>query len=757
MYLCPQTINTFIMAKKSLATIIILLLQVVNVLAADYTSFVDPFIGTGGHGHTFPGATTPFGMIQLSPDTRVNGWDACGGYYYNDTSINGFSHTHLSGTGCCDLGDVLLMPTVGKQHVEFLGSESQTKAYASPFSHKSETATPGYYSVMLDRYGVRAELTATQRAGIHRYTFSNTDSAGVILDFDYSLERQENSDMWVRAISDTEIIGHKQTHGWSLFHYTNFYIKFSRPFTYTLVNDTAYDKNGKAWPQCKMLLHFDLGTNNNVLMAKVGVSAVDPDGAKGNVESTVRGWDFDAICQAARNVWAKCLSKVDISTSNVAYKKTFYTALYHTYVCPYLFSDADGRYRGLDLKIHTTTQDRPIYTTFSCWDTFRSFHPLLTIVDPAKDNMFINSLVTKAKELGAYPMWELEGNDTGCMIGYHAVPIIVDAYVKGIRDYDTDEAYKYCVITAGYNPDKVSCHPSIKRILMAKSKAYKDSLGYIPCNLESESVAKGLEYAYDDWCIARFAEAKGDKANKVKFDRLGQNYHNYYDASTGFMRGRNSEGNWDKPFNPLSYAQNNHNYTEGNAYQYSWSVMQDIPGLIKLMGGKEQFAVHLDSLFTVQNDLSKSDAPGDITGVIGQYAHGNEPSHHIIYLYNYVGKSYKTQNLADEILRKFYRPEPDGLCGNEDCGQMSAWYIMSSMGFYQVCPGNPTYTIGRPLFDKVTINLDNGKTFSITMLNQSDKNRHIRKMVLNGKPLSTPFFTHNQLRAGGNLQIEMEP
>jgi predicted alpha-1,2-mannosidase len=746
-----QKINRYrIMRKLILSLSCLCFFALLASGANDLTKFVNPLIGTGGHGHLFPGAVVPHGMLQVSPDTRVYGWDACSGYYYGDSTINGFSHTHLTGTGCCDLGDVLLMPTVGKQHAEFVGSDMQGKAYASGFSHKNEIACPGYYSVLLDRYGVKAEITTAKTAAIHRYTFPATDSAGVILDFDYTLERQRNIGMWVKVISDTEIIGHKRTEGWAKYQYTNFYVKFSRPFTYTMISDTCADANGK-WPQCKVLLHFNLGADREVL-AKVGISAVDTDGARMNAETGIKDWNFDAVQQAAHDAWNEYLSKIKIETSDKDAEVSFYSALYNTGITPYLFSDVDGRYFGLDMKVHKSA--KPIYTVFSCWDTFRAFHPLLTIIDPYTNGLFVNSLVTKANELGVFPMWELEGNDTGCMIGYHAVPIVVDAFMKGYKDFDIQAAYRACLATAKYHRTGIKCDRGILDCLMSEAKLYKDSIGYIPCDKQNESVSQGLEFAYNDWCIGTFAKQLGDNANADKYFRLGQNYRNYFDPTTKMMRGRMSDGSWVTPFNPFESTEGYHNYTEGNAFQWNWFVPQDVDGLIKLMGGKKQFVNQLDKLFATESKLTSGAAP-DISGMIGQYAHGNEPSHQTIYLFNYAGAPSHTQELVDSVLHMLYKPLPDGLCGNDDCGQMSAWYILSSMGFYQVCPGNPVYTIGRPLFDKVTIPLAGGKEFEIIAKNQSLKNKYVRSMKLNGKVLEKPFFTHGQLMQGGTLEVEM--
>lgn len=720
----------------------------------DYASYVDPFIGTGGHGHTFPGAVVPHGMIQPSPDTRIDGWDACSGYHYSDSTINGFSHTHLSGTGCCDYGDVLFMPTVGEQTYQSTGAQSQQLAYASPFSHANETAEPGYYSVFLDRYGIKAELTATKRGALHRYTFPQSDNAGIIIDLDYSLQRQTNSEMEIKVLSDTEIVGHKKSMYWAFDQYINFYAKFSKPFTYTLVNDTITQDDGKRLPICKALLHFKT-TQNEEVFAKVGVSAVDIEGARKNVETDIPNWDFNAVRTNARQAWNNYLSKIDVTTKDKDSKTIFYTSLYHTAISPNLFTDADGRYWGMDQQVHQGDTLNPIYTTFSLWDTFRALHPLMTIIDPDLNTQFINSLIKKSQEGGIFPMWDLASNYTGTMIGYHAVPVVVDAYMKGYRNFDIREAYKACLRTAEYDTTGIKCPALVLPHLMPKAKYYKNTIGYVPCDRENEAVAKALEYAYNDWCISIFAEAMNDLDNKDKYARFGKAYEFYFDKSTGFMRGLDSKGEWRTPFSPRASTHRSDDYCEGTAWQWTWFVPQDIEGLANLMGGKEAFANRLDSLFTADSSLEGDATSSDISGLIGQYAHGNEPSHHITHLYNYVNRPWRTQELTDQVLQTLYFNDVNGLAGNEDCGQMSAWYVLNAMGFYQVCPGKPVYSLGRPLFDQATINLPDGKTFSIVTKQNSKQNKYIKKAVLNGEPLTRPFFTHNDIVQGGTLEITM--
>ncbi|WP_321332844.1 GH92 family glycosyl hydrolase [uncultured Bacteroides sp.] len=721
----------------------------------DYAQYVNPFIGTGGHGHTYPGAVVPNGMIQPSPDTRIYEWDACSGYYYPDTTINGFSHTHVSGTGCADYGDVLLMPTVGRQDYHSMGSESQQMAYCSAFSHKNEVAEPGYYSVFLNRYKVKAELTATKRAAIHCYTFPEAQDAGFILDLDYSLQRQKNEEMELEVVSNTEIRGHKKTVYWAFDQYINFYAKFSKPFTYTMVTDSmALDKGGPLLPTAKVLLHFQTKAGEQVLV-KIGVSAVDMDGARKNVESEIPGWDFDGVRRAARSEWNAYLSKIDIKTKDTSLRTMFYTALYHTGMQPNLFTDADGRYLGMDLKPHQGSVDKPVYTIFSLWDTFRAYHPLMTIIDPKLNEAFIRSLILKYREGGILPMWELAGNYTGTMIGYHAASVIADSYVKGYRNFDVQEAYKACLRAAEYDTVGILCPPLVLPHLMPKAKYWKNKIGYVPCDKDNESVAKALEYVYDDWCISVLAEALGDEETHDKYMAFAKGYEIYFDPSTHFMRGLDSKGNWRVPFNPRSSNHRNDDYCEGTAWQWTWFVPHDVDGLVKLMGGRKAFIGKLDSLFTADSTLEGTRTSVDISGLIGQYAHGNEPSHHITHLYNYVGQPYKTQELVDRVLYTLYANDPNGLPGNEDCGQMSAWFVLNAMGFYQVCPGKPVYSIGRPLFDEVTIHLINGKDFTVVAHHNSRTNKYIQDIKLNGKKLAKPFFTHQELMNGNTLELTM--
>ncbi len=722
--------------------------------AADYTQYVNPFVGTGDHGHTFPGPVVPHGMIQPSPDTRIYGWDACSGYHYSDSTINGFSHTHLSGTGCGDYGDVLLMPTVGRQRIEPAAPDAQTLPYASRFSHDKETASPGYYSVMLDTYGVKAELTSTARAAIHRYTFPKSKDAGFILDLDYSLQGQYTRSMTLEIVNDTTIRGHKNTNSWAWRHDVYFEAVFSKPFRATVLTDTITDGKHRR-PVKKALLKFATRENEQVLV-KVAISAVDNEGARRNL-SEIPGWDFDRVRNEAREAWNAYLSKIEVATADRSQMETFYSALYHTAIAPNLFTDIDGRYRALDRSIRTADPDTPMYTVYSLWDTFRALHPLFTIIQPDRNAVFIRNLLTQYEQGGILPMWELAGNYTGTMIGYHAVPVIVDAYAKGCRDFDARLALKAALRSAEYDTISpvATTRYLVQNALMTPSKYYKNTLGYIPYDKERESVAKGLEYAYNDWCISLLAKELGDTATSRRYGDLSQAYRHYFDPSVRFMRGKDSQGNWNPAFSPTLSSHRSDEYCEGTAWQWSWFVPHDPDGLIDLMGGREAFAEKLDSLFAVNDKMEGDRLSPDISGLIGQYAHGNEPSHHIIFLYNHIGRSWKTQELVDSVLQSLYHNRPEGLSGNEDCGQMSAWYVLNAMGFYQPCPGDPTYTIGRPLFDSVTIHLPNGRDLHIIAENNSRRNKYILSATLNDRRLERPYFTHEQLMQGGTLRFVM--
>ncbi len=692
------------------------------------TSYVNPFIGTGGHGHTYPGATLPFGMMQLSPDTRLDGWDGCSGYHYSDEYIYGFSHTHLSGTGVSDYGDILLMPT---NSINFNNGANGKKGYRSHFSHKDEIATPGYYKVLLDSTKIDVELTVSKRSGIQKYSFPSPDNQIMILDLEH---RDELLDFRIDVVNENTIQGFRHSKAWATNQQLYYYLTFShsiKAINYK-TKDAVTSKNYK-FESKKAAIQFD-NPNNEPVYVKIGISAVDVAGAKKNLEQEIGNKSFEEIKVEAQDIWENQLSKIIVESDDSDYKTNFYTSMYHVSIAPNLYQDVDGRYRGIDLKIHESNAF-DYYTVFSLWDTYRAAHPLYTIIEQDKTNDFINTFLAKYDEGGIMPIWDLAGNYTGCMIGYHAVPVIADAYLKGITNYDTEKAMQAMQHSA--TRDKLGL------------KSYKE-LGFIPVEEESESVSKTLEYAYDDWTIAQMAKAMNKTEIYNAYTARAQYYKNIFDPETQFMRGR-FRNTWFAPFDPYEV---NFNYTEANSWQYSYYVPQDISGFIDLLGGKDKLEANLDKLFVAEDKTSGREQV-DITGLIGQYAHGNEPSHHMAYLYNFVNKPNKTQEKIHQILTELYTNTPDGISGNEDCGQMSAWYIFSSLGFYPVTPGSNEYIIGKPLFDKATINLENGKQFTVSATNINAINKYIDHAVLNGKKLEHTYITHNDIMNGGVLEFVM--
>ena len=697
---------------------------------------VDPFIGTGGHGHTYPGATLPFGMVQLSPDTRTDNWDACSGYHYSDKTILGFSHTHLSGTGVGDYGDVRFMPIAGNLVMEPGDEKSPQTGYRSHFSHNSEKASPGYYQVFLKDYGIKVELTTTLRVGFHRYVFPDQSNNYVIVDLKNGITSDPILASSIEIVGDRKIRGLRRTKGWGRDQYVYFVAEFSQPFSSSGIKEGTNINTGlrrSTGSDLKAYFRFSL-SGNKELLVKVGISAVDMAGAQKNLQAEIPHWDFQKVKREAESKWESQLNKINISSRSHEQQRIFYTALYHSMLNPNVFMDVDGRYRGIDHRVHQS-HDFTNYTVFSLWDTFRATHPLFTIIERNRTNDFIQTLLAKYDEGGILPIWELAGNYTGCMIGYHAVPMIVDAYVNGIRGYDTKKAY------AAIRHSAMQDHLGLK--------SYK-KFGYIPADRESESVSKTLEYAYDDWCIARMAQIMGKEDDKLYFINRAQFYKNLFNSKSGFMRPRRN-GNWVIPFDPREV---NFNFTEANSWQYSFFVPHDVTGLMGLFGGKRNFIEKLDKMFSEPAQTTGRNQ-ADITGLIGQYAHGNEPSHHMAYLYNYAGAPWKTQERVREICRKLYTDLPDGLCGNEDCGQMSAWYVLSTLGFYPVCPGSGNYLLTSPQFAQAVIQLESGKRFVVVAANTSDKNMYIQAAWLNGHPYERAYISHEDIVAGGKLVFKM--
>lgn len=694
--------------------------------AQNFSSLVNPFIGTGGHGHTFPGATLPFGMVQLSPDTRIDGsWDGCGGYHYSDSIIVGFSHTHLSGTGVSDWGDILIMPMTGEPKFD-------NKIYSSKFSHNTEKASAGYYEVQLQDDNIKAELTATTRVGIHRYTFPETDKAAIVLDL---LHRDKTLASNIKILDSVTISGFRISEAWAKEQHVYFIMKFSKPFIkkgYGL-NKAFVDSLNRKKREMAQGGFFEFNiSDGKPLVVKVALSCTDTDGALRNMEAEAKHWDFNLYKSEAEKAWNKELSKIEVKSNDKDKLSTFYTALYHCMIHPSINSDVDGKYRGRDNKIHQAS-GYTHYNVFSLWDTYRALHPLFTIIDKKRTRDFIHTFFWNYDQARRLPVWELSSNETDCMIGYHSVSVIADAFIKGITDYDTVVVYQAMKDASNYEG--------------YGQPAYIKN-GYLQVDDEPESVSKTLEYAYDDWCISQIAQKLGKREDYILYTKRAQSYKNLFDASTGFMRPRKN-GNWLSPFDPSEV--NNH-YTEANSWQYSFYVPQDMDGLIKLHGGEAAFENKLDNLFSASSQTTGREQ-ADITGLIGQYAHGNEPSHHMAYLYNYIGKPQKTIQLTHKILNEFYKNSPDGLIGNEDCGQMSAWYVFSALGFYPVTPGYPMYTTSAPLFEEIKINLENGKTYLITSNSTDIKNdsRILASLSSKDKKLYRSSIPHSFIENGGTL------
>lgn len=731
--------------------------------SADPVASVDPFIGTGGEGHTFPGAVVPFGMVQLSPDTQIRprkdayGWAA--GYRYDDNTIVGFSHTHFSGTGHSDLGDVLLMPIAGEVKYERGDPSKPGSGYTSRFHHDTEQAQPGYYAVTLDDYGIRAELTASARVGMHRYAFPTGKPAHVLIDLRTSLYDYPGKTLWsrLRLRPDGTVTGFRETRGWAPGRQLYFALRFSRPISGHAFRETEQgllytgfpppaenDPTQRAQIEGRELVgSFDFtDAPGRQLIAKVSISPVSEDNAIANLDAELPGWDFDAVRADASAQWRKALSAVAIDASEPQ-RRSFYTALYHAMMGPSLFMDVDGRYRGPDNAVHQA-DGYTHYSTFSLWDTYRALHPLLTIVQPPqRTSDFVNSLLASRREspYGILPVWAFHGLETWCMIGYHAVPVIADAYMKGIRGFDEHEALDAMVASASYGP-----YDGLAQYMQ---------LGYVPIDEEGEAASKTLEYAFDDWTIYRMADAMGRKDVAAAFEKRAANWKHAYDPATGFMRARKRDGEFRTPFDPAASGYGT-DYTEGNAWQYSWYVPQDVAGLAAAHGGADKLLAQLDQVFDAKIDPKIFAHMEDITGLIGWYAHGNEPSHHVAYLYAYAGQPWRTQARLQQIMASQYKPTPDGLAGNDDLGQMSAWYVFTALGFYPVAPGSNQYILGRPFVKRATVNLPDGKRFTVVADTLDDAHPYVGAVTLDGKPLEHTWITHEEIMAGGELRFSMQ-
>lgn len=735
----------------------------------DYTAFVNPFIGTSKMGHTFPGAAAPFGMVQLSPQTNFvpmfqetgeynpETYEYCAGYQYKDSTILGFSHTNMSGTGHSDLGDFLVMPTTGELILDPIETENGTKGYYSTFSHETELASPGYYKVDLDSYEITAEMTATERVGVHHYTFPESTDAHILLDLIYNVYHHDDKNVWsfIRVENDSVVTGYRQTTGWGRTRKVFFVMEFSKPFK--SYGHKKYDKKGyngfyqkfneeENFPEMagrSIRAYFNFDTKQNeTIDVKFALSAVSVEGARKNMKKETKDWTFEEIRKKTKKKWNNELSKIEVESMNEADKTTFYTALYHTMLSPIVFEDVDGKYRGLDQEIHES-KGFTNYTLFSLWDTYRALHPLFNITQPKRNNDMIQSMLAHQQQSThkMLPIWSHYANENWCMIGYHATSVIADAAVKNVGDFDKKQALEACVSTAN-----VRYFDGIGDYI---------DFGYVPEDKSGSSVSKTLEYAYNDWCIAQLAESVQNDKIYDEFIKRSNYFINVFDPKSGYMRPKLSDGSFREEFDPLDT--HGQGFIEGNAWNYGLYVPHQIDKMIAMMGGKDVFSSHLDSLFTMELDDKYIAKNEDITrdGIIGNYVHGNEPGHHIAYLYNWTNHPYKTQERVRMIARTMYTSEVNGLCGNDDAGQMSAWYIFTALGFYPVLPGSPNYAIGSPLVKSATLKLDKKKTLRITVKNQSEKNVYVQSVTFNGKKLTHWEIAHSDLMKGGELVFTM--
>lgn len=710
---------------------------------------VSPMVGTGGHGHTYPGATVPFGFVQVSPDTRTQTWDGCSGYHYSDSTIEGFSHTHLSGTGGADLGDILFLPMTAELNASDKYQPIDSERFKSNFSHERELAEPGYYRVMLDSYGIRAELTATAHAAMHRYTFPASEQSHILVDLVHGLHNH-STEAELKVEGTNVITGWRCMDGWAKGRLIYFVAESSRPF-----KAFGLEAEGKPLAENEMNAHgknlrahldFDTTAGEQIVL-RIGLSPTSVEEARKNLTTEITSWDFNAVRKAARNVWNENLSRLRIETSDADVRKVYYTALYHAMVSPTLYNDADGTYRGADNQNHAGNFQN--YSTFSCWDVFRAEAPLLTLVEPERVNDFVQSMLTFYQQWPEHrlPIWPLANYETHMMIGNHSIPMIYDAYEKGFRGFDARLAFQAMRDTAmGHQ----------------KRQDEYNKLGWIPwVKGQASSTAQTLELSYDDWCIAQMAKALGDTKDYDLFSERAQNYKNVWDPTTRFFRAKNADGTYNPAFDPKEVAFRNDvadgYFTEANAWQYMFAVQQDVPGMIQLYGGNEAFVNKLDELFNQDSDMVNWRV--DVSGLVGQYAHGNEPCHHIAYLYALAGAPWKTQRLVREIELTQYNDTQDGICGNDDCGEISAWYVWSALGLYPVNPADGIYVIGSPLVEKAVIQLNpkysSGGTFTIVAHNASRQNCYVQSARLNGQPLQHPWITHAEVAAGGTLELGM--
>ena len=693
----------------------------------DFSAYVDPYIGSDYHGHVFVGANVPFGAVQLGPNNAQETWDWCSGYHYSDSVLIGFAHTHLSGTGIGDLGDLLFMPVSDEFNYEQTANEPYP--WSALYTHDDEEVSAGYYSINIKKYDIQAELTATERVGFQKYNFNSPGNSKVIIDLAYGTGWDNLTKADLQQEDDHSIRGLRYSTGWAKDQKVYFHTEFS-----------------KAIKSLQLLRQNDKGINtvqlefegNGELLVKTAISPVSADGAENNLNAELAQWDFEATKKQARTKWNTELGKIKIESTDTSNKTAFYTALYHTMIAPSLFDDANGDYRGADGKNHTNP-DYDTYTTFSLWDTYRAAHPLFTLVHQDRVDDIVNTLLAIYDQQGKLPVWHLHGNETNTMVGNHAIPVIADALLKGYTGFDDQKAFEAAKATMLMNE---------RGLNFIKEK------GYIPADSTVESVAMALEYAIDDWCVAAMAKKLGKTDDFELFAKRAKYYENYFNKETGFMRGRMADGSWRTPFNPVHSEHRADDFCEGNAWQYTWLVPHDINGLIGLFESETAFSAKLDELFTTEEILNEG-ASNDISGLIGMYAHGNEPGHHIPYMYSFAGQQWKTAERVNFIMTEMYTDQPDGLCGNEDCGQMSAWYVFSSMGFYPVNPANGVYVFGSPLFESSTIVLPGNKSFQIKAKNLNKTNIYIDSVTLNGEPYTKSYITHADVVKGGILEFTM--
>jgi predicted alpha-1,2-mannosidase len=707
--------------------------------AEDFTRHVDPFIGSGGHGHVFVGANVPFGALQVGPANFHQGWDWCSGYHYSDDVLAGFTHLHLGGTGISDLGDILVMPYTGELATSPGSRKDPDAGYASRYAHDQEQARPGFYSVVLLDHDVHVALTATERVGLHRYRYPADKQAHLAIDLQFENGGGRVVESRLRRIDEETVVGYRRSAGWAKDQRVFFALKSSKPFAAFRILQGDREVGGEAAEGRGLRAIGTYDGSPGEVLVRVGISPVSEENALANLEEEAGTTDFDAVAAAAQAAWNEQLGRIRIKADDRT-SRIFYTALYHTMIAPALFNDHNGDYRGADGKVHRNP-GFDNYTIFSLWDTYRAAHPLFTLTQPERVGQFIQTMLAIRDQQGKLPVWHLMGNETDTMVGYHAVPVVVDAYFKGLLNADPERAYE-----------------AIKNSAMRDERGLDSikEIGYIPAEKGSESVAMAMEYAIDDWCIAQMAKALGKQDDFTYFSTRAKAYREYFDPTTQFMRGKLSDGTWREPFDPVKSSHRRDDYCEGNGWQYLWLVPQDPEGLIELLGGDLPFAEKLDQLFTVES-IKSEDASADISGLIGQYAHGNEPGHHTTYLYAFVGQQWKTARLVRQILTTLYSDQPDGLSGNEDCGQMSAWYVFSAMGMYPVNPAAGIYVFGSPVIDEATIAVHGGKSFTIVTKNNSPENLYIQSVELNGKPYSKSYITHPDIIAGGELTFVMGP